>query len=218
VLRRTLVCLGVGLALALPATARAATTRSSVLDGERNVEWDPLGRRATYERSVFVFGVPREKVIAALPGPATGPEGFAPKMVSATPVERQFDGTRVRTEKMRLPGLPEAAGATVEGWPTEDGMAFRMSDGLTSGDFTIVVGPERRLSDGDIEVKVVEAGYFTILQSPPKSLLGIPAFLLANFTPPGWLGQATGGAAICHAHIELFQLEAVLARRLHAAR
>lgn len=193
-----------------------ATTGVAVKDGLRKVEIHPLGKEGSYVRKVHVYGADRDRIIASLPGPATGPNGFAPEMVSVTPVEKQFHADRTtKAEKMRLPHLPESMGATVEGRPTADGMAFTMHDGLTSGEFTLKVSPERRLADGTKEVVVTEEGRFSLLREKPKSLLGVPAYLFSHLTPMGWLLQATGGAAVSDAHIALFQLEAVLRKRLN---
>lgn len=187
----------------------------SVREGLRKVEVHPFGKRGSYLREVHVRGARRDRVIAALPGPATGPRGFAPDMVTVTPVAKQFRPDRTtRAEKMRLPHLPESMGATVEGRPTADGMAFTMRDGLTSGGFTLKVGPERRLADGSTEVTVTEAGHFSLMRERPKSIWGVPAFLFSHLTPMGWLMQATGGAAVSDAHMGLFELAAVLRRRL----
>jgi hypothetical protein len=189
-------------ALALAASARAGA-RVTVVAGERNVDVHMLKGRATYVRDVYVYGASRRAIVAALPGPATGPDGFAPIMVSETPVAAQWRGRRTRAEKMRLPGLPAAMGATVSAQFTDDGVLLSMRDGMTHGDFLIEVSPERHLTDGGIEVRVRESGWFTLLEGKPRSLLGV--FM-----------QAAGGAAVSKAHIAIFQLEAVLARRLSA--
>lgn len=193
--------------------------RVQITNGPRRVDMHPLGGQGSYVRQVEVVGSSRERILAALPGPATGPNGFAPHMVSETPVSRQFhaDGT-VRAEQTRIPGLPAAMGATVSGRPTANGMAFQMRDGLTTGDFTLDVGPERTLADGRKTVTVTEAGHFSLMRGKPISLAMSPFYLLANFTPMGWLMQATGGAAVSDAHIGLFQLADVLRKRLNAAR
>ena len=193
----------------------ALAGRVQIREGLRHVDVHPLERRGTYVREVHVRGVDRQRVIDALPGPATGPQGFAKDMVTVTPVGQQFHADRsVRAEQMRLPGLPAAMGATVEGRPTPDGMAFTMRDGLTTGAFTLKVGPARRLADGTTEVTVTEAGHFSLMRERPSSLLGWPAYLFNQLTPMGWMLQATGGAAVSDAHIGLFELEAVLRERL----
>ncbi|MBI3891577.1 MAG: hypothetical protein HY303_08615 [Candidatus Wallbacteria bacterium] len=214
--RRSLALAAVlGLATLLAPSARA-TVRVHVEEGERNVQFEPIKGDGKYVRCVFVYGVTRQKVLDCLPGPATGPNGFAPKMVTETPIEQQFVDGVTHAEKMRLPGLPAVMGATVEGRRTADGMAFTMRDGLTYGDFTLTVSPERTTSDGSLEVKVTEAGSFSILKSKPKSLLGVPAYLFSNWTPMGWFMQGVSGAVVSKAHIFLFQLEDVLRRRLGA--
>lgn len=195
----------------------APATAVTVKDGLRQVAIHPLGKEGSYVRKVHVYGAERERVIASLPGTATGPNGFAPNMVSVTPVEQQLRADRtIKAEQMRLPHLPASMGATVEGRPTADGMAFRMHSGITSGEFTLEVSPERRLADGTTEVIVTEAGRFSLLREKPRSWLGMPAYLFSHLTPMGWLMQAAGGAAIADAHIGLFELEAVLRRRLAA--
>lgn len=187
----------------------------AVKDGLRKVEVHPLGREGSYIRDVHVFGASRQQILDALPGPATGPNGFAPGMVSETPVAKQFRADRTtRAEQMRIPGLPAGMGATVSGKPTPGGMAFKMEDGLTTGAFTIDVGPEERLADGRKHVVVREQGHFSIFGGKPGSLLGWMASAFANLTPMGWLMRATGGAAVSDAHIGIFQLEDVLRRRL----
>ena len=94
---------------------KAAAGEVVVRDGLRKVEVHPLGRRGSYRREVEVIGAERGRVIGVLPGPATGPDGFAPDMVSVTPVARQFHADRTtRAEQVRVPGLPPAMGATVE--------------------------------------------------------------------------------------------------------
>ncbi len=207
---------------AVSKAARAAMRRGTtagevtVKDGLRKVAIHPLGKEGSYVRKVHVTGADRHRVIAALPGPATGPNGFAPNMVTVTPVEQQFRADRTtRADKMRLPHLPESMGATVEGRPTADGMAFKMHDGLTSGEFTLKVSPERRLADGTTEVIVTEAGRFSLMREQPKSLWGVPGYLFSHLTPMGWLMQAAGGAAVSDAHIGLFELAAVLRKRLN---
>jgi hypothetical protein len=194
----------------------AAGRPVSVQAGARRVSVHPFRQQASYVREVYVHGATRARIVAALAGPATGPDGFAPRMQSATPVADQYRDGHVTAEKTRLPGLPEAMGSTVSGDLVADGMVLRMRDGLVTGDFRITVSPERRLPDGDLEVRVVEIGTMTILRQPPRSLAGIPAYLLANATPFGWMMQAAGGAAVSRAHIWLFELEAVLTRRLNA--
>jgi len=105
-------------------------------------------------------------------------------------------------------------GATVSGKPVADGMDFKMEDGLTTGAFTLRVGPEERLADGRKHVVVREAGHFSIFGGKPGSLLGWMASAFANLTPMGWFMRAAGGAAVSDAHIGLFQLDDVLRRRL----
>src|SRR5687768_14049793 len=122
--------LAFALALAL-ASAASAAPRVSVIAGERDVDVHALQRRAMYVRVVHVYGASRRAIVAALVGPATGPDGFAPNMVSATPVARQLSGRRVRAEQTRLPGLPAALGATVSAEFTDDGVLLSMRDGVT---------------------------------------------------------------------------------------
>lgn len=198
------------------AGAASAAPRVTVVAGERDVEVHALQGRATYVRVVHVYGATRRAIVASLVGPATGPDGFAPNMVSETPVARQHSGRFTRAEKTRLPGLPAALGATVSAEFTGDGVLLKMRDGMTFGDFRIDVSPERRLPDGGLEVRVTESGWFTMLNAKPRSLLGVPLYIIANKTPMGWFMQAAGGAAVSKAHIALFELEAVLAKRLGA--
>lgn len=198
------------------ATAASAGPRVTVIAGERDVRVHALAGRATYVRVVHVYGASRRAIVAALVGPATGPSGFAPNMVTETPVAEQHSGRFTHAEKMRLPGLPAAFGANVTAEFTDDGVLLKMRDGLTFGDFRIDVAPERVLPDGGVEVRVTESGWFTMLNRKPRSLLGAPLYLFANKTPMGWFLQAAGGAAVSKAHIALFELEAVLARRLGA--
>lgn len=198
------------------AACACAGPRVTVVAGERDVDVHALQGRATYVRVVHVYGATRRAIVAALVGPATGPDGFAPNMVSETPVAEQLRGRFVRSEKTRLPGLPAALGATVSAEFTGDGVLLKMRDGMTYGDFRIDVSAERRLPDGGVEVRVTESGWFTLLNARPRSLLGVPAYLFANATPMGWFMQAAAGAAVSKAHIALFELEAVLAKRLGA--
>ncbi|MDB5100967.1 MAG: hypothetical protein JWM80_5388 [Cyanobacteria bacterium RYN_339] len=205
----------VGMFRSRTAEEGAREARVAVTNGLRKVEVHPLGREGSYVREVHVYGASRKQILDALPGPATGPNGFAPDMVSVTPVSQQFHADRTtRAEQMRLPGLPASLGATVSGKPTPSGMAFKMEDGITTGGFTIAVGPEERLADGRRHVVVTEAGHFSIFGGMPGSWLGMAASAFANFTPMGWMMRAAGGAAVSDAHITIFELEAVLRKRL----
>src|SRR2546426_16428 len=79
--------------------------RVAVTNGLRKVEVHPLGREGSYVRQVHVYGASRDQILEALPGPATGPNGFAPDMVSETPVAKQFGADHTtHAEQMRLPG------------------------------------------------------------------------------------------------------------------
>lgn len=199
-------------ALASAAAVHAGGIR--VTEGPVKYDLKALSRRGTYVRDVFVEGVPLARVIRALHGPANGPLGFAPGFVSETPVRAQVQGDRVVADRMRIKGAPAAAGSDVRGRFTGTGMEAQLSGGMVTGWFKIdatrlLDGPE-----GSPRVLVREVGSFTVLQAPPRSLLGIPVYALANFTPMGWMMQAMGGRTVAAGHVALFELRAALEARL----
>lgn len=191
------------------------SARVRVTPGHRDVDLEPMRARGSYVRICTVEGASRELVVRALRGPATGPLGFAPRFQSTTPVRDQYDGRRVQAQGMRIPGAPVALGSTVTGYVSDRGMEARMTEGLVGGDFRIEVGPEERGPSGP-RVRVTETGAFHVMRRPPKTVFGIPAFMFANFTPMGWLGQALGGAAVSKGHIDFFDLEGALEKRLNS--